>query len=112
MFVLDKEVLGTTYHIQLGERNEIDLKEEFDGVCEIYKHNIKVLHSSEDDLTDLEKENRTQEVLAHELFHAYLNEAGIDLDDGVEEQLACFYMKNWRKLNNSILDVLDNLGIE
>ena len=34
--------------------------------------------------------------------------AGLDLDDDTEEKVAIFYMKVWRKMNNCILQVLDD----
>ena len=40
----------------------------------------------------------------------FINESGVDLEPDIEEQIACFYMKNWRKMNNSILEVLDETG--
>ena len=62
------------------------------------------------DCTEEELKVKMQEVVAHELLHAYLNEAGVDLDSGGEEKLCDFYMKNWRKINNSILEILDESG--
>lgn len=43
-------------------------------------------------------------------FHAFINESDVDLEPDIEEQIACFYMKNWRKMSNSILEVLDETG--
>lgn len=102
-------VLGSEYSVVLGKREEIGLSEDNMGECRIYGKEILVSTDSGDcSCTELEK--RVQEVVAHEMLHAYLNEAGIGLDDDVEEMLCCFYMKNWRKLNNSILEVLEESG--
>lgn len=70
-----------------------------------------LVKTDKEDCKKKELEVRTQEILAHEIFHAYLNECGLELDSQVEEQLANFYMKNWRKMNNSVLECLDELGL-
>lgn len=102
-------VLGTEYKVLLGDKADIGLDEDHLGVCRVYAKEILVATDVQD-CNEKELEVRTQEVVAHEIFHAYLNEAGMELDDSVEERLADFYMKNWRKLNNSILEVLDESG--
>lgn len=74
-----------------------------------------MLHSLEGDVTEYEKDKRAEEIVAHEIFHAYCNESGnesgIDIDDDTEEKFAVWYMKMWRKMNNSILQVLDENGL-
>ena len=102
-------VLGTSYEVTLGERENIQLSEEYSGECRVYSKKIKVCTDAED-CTEKELRVKVEEIVAHEFFHAYLNEAGLDLDDNVEESLATFFMKNWRKINNSILEVLDESG--
>ena len=105
-------VLGETYLVKIGERDELPrLKPENMGECRIYNKQIYIVNSTEPDCNSLEKNIRTREIVAHEIFHAFLNEAGINLDEDVEEFMACFFMKNWCKMNNSILEVLDDLGI-
>ena len=102
-------VLGTPYTVKVGHREEINLKEEFAGECRIYSKEILVC-ADKGECTEEEHEKKVQEIIAHEFFHAYVNEAGLDLDSRDEELLATFYMKNWRKLNNSVLEVLDESG--
>lgn len=109
MKILIHSVLGTYYEVLLGGREEIGIAEENMGECRVYAKKILVC-TDRGDCTEEELRVRTQEVVAHEFLHAYLNEAGVDLEEGNEEKLCDFYMKNWRKLNNSILEVLDKSG--
>lgn len=102
-------VLGTKYEVLLGDRDEIGIAEENMGECRVYAKKILVC-TEQGDCTEEELRVKVQEIVAHEFLHAYLNEAGVDLEDGNEEKLCDFYMKNWRKLNNSILEVLDKSG--
>ena len=102
-------ILGTPYQVLVGEREEIGIGENNAGECRIYSKKILVC-TEKGDCTDRELLIKTQEIVAHEVLHAYLNEAGVDLDDGDEEKVSDFYMKNWRKLNNSILSILDEIG--
>lgn len=102
-------VLGTDYTVRLGSRKSIGLNEENMGECKTYAKQILVC--TEDSVcTEEELEVRTREIVAHEFFHAYLNEAGVELDPEIEEKVCYFFTKNWRKLFNSILDVLDESG--
>lgn len=102
-------VLGTNYEVLFGSREEIKLPEENMGECHIYAKKILVC-TEKGEITYEELKVKVQEIVAHEFLHAYLNEAGVDIEDGNEEKLCDFYMKNWRKLNNSILEVLDESG--
>lgn len=102
-------VLGTSYEVLIGEREEIGIAEENMGECRVYAKKILVC-TDQGDCTEEELRVKVQEIVAHEFLHAYLNEAGVDLTDGDEEKLCDFYMKNWRKLNDSILEVLDKSG--
>lgn len=104
-------ILGTDYLVSAGNRKEICLDKSNDGECRRFSNNIKVLHSLEGDVTEYEKDKRAEEIVAHEIFHAYCNESGIDIDDDTEEKFAVWYMKMWRKMNNSILQVLDENGL-
>ena len=103
------------------DQEEIDFDEEFaddeeapimDGNEEDVKEVEKkiLVCTDQGDCTEEELRVKVQEIVSHEFLHAYLNEAGVDLTDGDEEKLCDFYMKNWRKLNNSILEVLDKSG--
>ena len=103
------DVLGTEYEIMFGTKEKIGLSEEHMGLCKVYAKQILV-HIGADDCDEKELKKRTEEIVAHELFHAYLNESGIEIDEEVEEVIANFYTKNWRKMNNSILEVLGRSG--
>lgn len=109
MTVLEHSVLGTPYIVKIGEREEVNLNEEFMGECRVYSKEILVC-TDKNGCTEIELEKKVQEIVAHEFFHAYMNEAGVDLDHTQEEMLATFFMKNWRKMNNSIIEVLDESG--
>ena len=102
-------VLDTDYEVLIGCREEINIAEENMGECRVYAKKILVC-TDQGDCTEEELRVKVQEIVAHEFLHAYLNEAGVDLTDGDEEKICDFYMKNWRKLNNSILEVLDESG--
>lgn len=102
-------VLGTDYDLRFGDRKEIVLDEGNTGECRFYSKVIKVC-TEEEDCSQEELEAKVQEIVAHEIFHAYLNEAGVNLDSDTEEMVACFFMKNWRKIFNSIFEVTDKSG--
>lgn len=104
-------VLGTDYEILFGNRKMLKLKDEISGECRVFSKTIKVCTDDDDCTTDKELEVKVQEIIAHEIFHAYINESGINLEPEVEELIATFFMKNWRKMNNSILEVLDKTGL-
>lgn len=101
--------MGTPYSVSVGSRKEINISEENMGECRVFSKEISVC-TDKGECTDKELLVKTQEIVAHEIFHAYVNEAGLDLDTNLEELLATFYMKNWRKLHNSILEILDESG--
>ena len=109
MINLVHNVFGADYEVLIGERSEIGLDEDHLGVCRVYAKKILVAIDKQD-CDEKELQVRTQEVVAHEIFHAYLNEAGLELEENLEERLADFYMKNWRKMSNSIFEVLDKSG--
>ena len=102
-------ILGTPYIVEFGDRSEIVIDDNNLGECKVYKKKILVC-TEKYECDEIELEARTQEVLAHEIFHAYANEVGLDLDDRTEEMVANFFMKNWRKTNDSILEILDVTG--
>lgn len=103
-------VLGTPYTVKIGDREELNMSVENMGECRIYAKEILVCSEGEEDCSEKELEVKVQEIVAHEIFHAYCNEAGVDLDPDDEERVANVFMKVWRKMNNSILDVLDVSG--
>lgn len=104
-------VLGEEYTCKLGERCEVGLSPDFEGECRPYLKELRVLHSLEGVDSVEEKDSRTEGIVAHEIFHAFVSESGLDIPEDVEETLACWYMKMWRKMNNSILQVLDENGL-
>ena len=97
-------VLGTPYLVKIGDEVEID--KDYVGMCKIYAKEILV-NTKAENYTEEELRVKVGEIVAHEIFHAYLNEAGLQLEEETEELLADFYMKNWRKMSNSIFKVLD-----
>ena len=103
-------VLGTPYTMEVGSREELELSPENIGECRVYAKKILVCADKEDCVEEKEVDLKVREIIAHEIFHAYLNEAGIDLDEETEERIATFYMKNWRKMSDSILEVADETG--
>lgn len=111
MTILHTPVLGKDYEVQLGEQKEINLPEDLSGQCAYYLNNIKVEHSMRGCDTETEKDRRTVDTVAHELFHAYIHESGVELSEEDEEKLAVWYGVMWRKMNNSILAVLDECGL-
>lgn len=111
MKILHTDVLGADYEVKVGKRKELGLPKSLQGQCAYHLHEIKVEHSHRDCPTDEESDRRTQGVVAHEIFHAFVKESGLDLDEAVEEKLAVWYEEQWRKMNNSILGVLDELGL-
>lgn len=102
-------VLDTPYTVKVGKKDLINIADDNMGECKTYAKEILVC-TEDEKCTEKELRVRTQEILAHEFLHAYLNEAGVELSDEAEEKICYFFMKNWRKMNNSILEVLDELG--
>lgn len=98
-------ILGTEYKVLFGKKEFIGLHSECIGQCHVYTKRILVDTFCEE-CTEEEIEARTKEVVAHEVLHAYLNEAGVNCGNG-EEAVCDFFMKNWVKINNTILDILD-----
>lgn len=98
-------ILGTDYTFKLGTREEIDMSENNQGECKIFSKEIKVCTDpvcSDRVLDEKELIERTKEILAHEIFHAYCNECGLDVSDDTEEVFAIFFMKVWKKMYDSI----------
>jgi hypothetical protein len=65
--------------------------EEVDGACHFDKHMIEVAVASEDELTILE-------TFFHEVLHACVDEAGVDIDDNVEHAILR-QMEKWLARN-------------
>ena len=106
MSKMKHNVMGTPYEVLIGERKDIGMSEDHMGECRVYSKKILVC-TDLGDCTVEERDVRVKETLAHEIFHAYANEAGLDLSDDQEEMVATFYMKNWKKMHDSVLNILD-----
>lgn len=104
-------VLGTQYEVMFGLRKELDIHDDYMGECRTYAKQILIC-TDMGDCTVEELKVKVQEIIAHEFLHAYLNEAGVDIDNCTEENVCDFYMKNWRKLNDSILFMIKASGFE
>lgn len=94
-------VLGTPYSVKFGTRKELDLNEEQVGMCTLFGKSIRICTET-DGLDTGELDKRVLEVITYEVFHAALNEAGIQLGDSVEEQVAYFLSKNMFKMTDNI----------
>lgn len=71
------KILGTTYKVE--EDDSIIKSDNADGVCVRYTKEIKIVPKEliMENCTEEEKELRYNEVLRHELVHAYFIEAGL-----------------------------------
>ena len=99
-------VLGTDYSVMIGSRSELNMPTEYCGLCREYTKEILVCSDKENGISDRELEERVREILAHEIFHAYLNEAGLIINHEDEERMCDFFMKTWRKLFYSVREVV------
>lgn len=105
-------ILGTDYEVLVGKRKELGLPKSLQGQCYYLAHKIKAEHSHRgEDVSDEERDERTTATIAHEVFHAFCHESGLDIDSDVEEKLACWYEVQWRKMNNCILDILEQFEL-
>lgn len=100
-------ILGTEYDIKIGSREELNMPIEYCGLCKEYTKEILVCSDKENGISDEELRVRVKEILAHEIFHAYLNEAGLILHHEDEERMCDFFMKNWRKVFKSMNRLID-----
>lgn len=71
-------ILGTIYYVV--ENNDRADKEDFDGLCDFY--NKKIILRSVDSMLEIEgyeeaKKARYEEVLRHEIVHAFFYESGL-----------------------------------
>lgn len=104
-------ILGSVYKVLFGKRKDIKLDEEYLGECRSYSKEIKVC-TDVSDCKNGELQVRNLEVISHEVFHAYINEAGLDLDENVEEMLASFYQKNHLKMEETISELTKAFDIK
>lgn len=106
------DILGVDYEIEVGKRKELGLPKSLVGQCCPYLHKIKVLHSNELGDTKEEIDCAIRGTVAHEIFHAFCKESGLDLDKNTEEKLALWYEEQWRKMSNCILDTLEKVNLD
>ena len=99
-------VLGADYSVMIGSRSDLNMPSEYCGLCKEYTKEILVCSDKENGISDVELRERVKEILAHEIFHAYLNEAGLILNHEDEERMCDFFMKNWRKLSYSMREIV------
>ena len=107
-----KDILGTTYLVKFGSKEEIELPENLAGACKVYTKRILISTDKGDCETNEEVKVSIEETLAHEVLHAFLNECGVILDEENEEKICDFYMKNWRKLHSCIETILMKVDID
>lgn len=105
------DILGSDYEVNFGKQKKLGLSGNLDGQCAFLIRKILVEHSMRDCDTEEERDVRTANTLAHEVFHAYVHESGLDIDEYTEEKLATWYEVMWRKMNNTILEVLDDMKL-
>lgn len=93
-------ILGTEYSIEIDDTLE---KTEFDGLCKEYDKRISIRNAgsmlNDDDSTDIKK-IRFDEVLRHEIIHAFFYESGLD-DYSRNEQLVDWIAKQFPKLEKA-----------
>lgn len=114
MKVVDRNhtnIMGTDYEIKFGSKKFLGMKEEDIGECKIFSKEILVCTEAQDCNAE-ELKVRTMEIIAHEVFHAYANEAGLDLEPDVEERVATFFMKNYVKMNDTIEELYQKWGFD
>lgn len=102
-------IFGEKYTVKMGAKSEIGLRDNIGGV-KLYEREILIDTNKGDDegvYTDKGLKNKVESIIAHEIFHAYLNEAGIYIPEDLEELMATFYEKNWRRMYDSVFDILN-----
>lgn len=72
------EILGTNYELIVNDESLMEINA--DGVCRPYEKVIRiapVIDMLDDDSSTKEKRLRNNEVLRHEIIHAFFNECGL-----------------------------------
>lgn len=105
-----QDIMGTDYLVKFGTREELGMNQENIGECKTFAKQILICTEPQD-CNEEELKVRTQEIIAHELFHAFINETGIELDDNVEELIASFYMKNFEKMHKAVWELYRKSGV-
>lgn len=102
-------VLGTKYKVYLTDLNNPDISD-CSGKCYVYKKEIAIRDPKYlvlQDVDDSEKQQIFQEVLLHELVHAYNKESGVHYDD--DENLVDWIAQTIPKIIKSYDEVLKQL---
>lgn len=109
-------VLGTPYKCLVGGRAELmNLDRDFQGLCKVYSKEIWIC----DEIEDFEdfgesrshiKSKAIEEVLTHELAHAFLFESGLS-DYSNDEILVQWIAINIKKLNSGVLEMMKKLNL-
>lgn len=105
------KVLGEKYIVNVGDREELErpMPEDWDGMCYPYDKEIYVVDKYTDVVTQEGREEILTEILTHEISHAFIHESGFNVHSD-EEDLVVWLGKNVRKINNCVIEVLDELG--
>lgn len=112
MKVLHTDILGTDYAVSVGKRKEIGLPKHLRGQCCNFLKEIKVEHSMRGCEVKQESDLLAESTVAHEVFHAYICESGIDIPEDVEEVLAVWYERQWKKMDSTIHSILRELKLD
>lgn len=99
-------ILGTEYHLSI---NDSIISLGVDGLCKSYDKEI-LIRSKENMLSPDDSDNvkltRQNEVMRHELIHAFFTESGLD-DYSNDEQLVTWIACQWPKIQQ----VFEELGV-
>ena len=97
-------ILGTEYSLKVDDSLE---KTSCDGVCKEYDKQIEIRSVdamlSDDDSTETKKK-RYNEVLRHEIIHAFFSESGLD-DYSSNEQLVTWLAIQFPKMQKAFEEV-------
>lgn len=96
-------VLGTPYKIIFID----DMDKEYDGSCDFTSKTIKIKNfvKTDDCLDDLKI--YTEQVIRHELIHAFLDESGLrDECQWAVEEMIDFFAIQWKKINRTLNSVM------
>lgn len=99
--------MGTEYTVDKNNRELLETNS--DGECRSYSRKISVrpLECMLEDAEKIEeKKKRYEEVLRHEVVHAYFTESGID-EYSQNEQLVDWIARQMPKINKTMEEILD-----
>ena len=91
-YLTQVSVLGVKYKVFLGSEKDL---QRHDGFCQSYEKRL-VVRCREDmlpeDATPEARYDRFQEVVTHELIHAFLHESGLENLSGVDEEFIAVWV--------------------